>query len=227
MRQPKVSIVILVHNALFHVITTLNSLQKTRGVDYETVVVDNGSGLVTRIALMVYLRLKRIDRLVSPKENTLFSRGNNLGAGATSADSTHLLLLNSDVRINNPDWLAALLRHHERGAIGFGLAGSQFLGVKPGEEFPQRADGFCFLIDRDLFLDFGLDEHYQHWWSMPELQARLLRAGFKVKAVRNYHEWITHFGGKSGRVKRPVNTPDRETVRSWFDGGGAEIIESI
>jgi GT2 family glycosyltransferase len=171
MQDSKVSIVILVHNALFCVIRTLNSLRKTRGVVYETVVVDNDSRLVTKIVLLLYFVMKRINRLLFVGENTLFSKGNNLGSRISSEDSTHILLLNSDVRINHPDWLGVLLEHHEQGAIS--------------------------------------------------------RAGLKVKAIRDYDEWITHFGGKSERVGRRVNTPSRDTVRSWFDGSGADIIDRV
>ncbi len=228
MQDPKVSIVILVHNALFCVIRTLNSLRKTRGVIYETVVVDNDSRLITKIVLLLYFVMKRINRLLFVGENTLFSKGNNLGSRISSEDSTHILLLNSDVRINRPDWLSVLLKHHERGAISFGIAGgNDFLGVQSGEEFPKRADGFCFLIDRHVYLTYQLDEHYQHWWSLPELQARLLKAGLRVKAIRDYDDWITHFGGKSGKVRQRVNTPSKETVGSWFDGSGADIIDRV
>ncbi len=219
MSPSKVSLIILVHNAPRYVITTLNSLQKTKDVSYETIVVDNKSNLTTRIILFLYFIRRKINRLLFLDENTLFSRGNNIGSLVAGNDATHILLLNSDIRINDPLWLKKLLALHEQGATS--------LGVARGKNLPPRADGFCFLIDRDLYLKFRLDEFYEHWWSLTKLQAELLKSGFKVKAVRNHENLITHFEQKSGKVKKKTRKAEDSDVRDWFSDLSVEVVETL
>jgi len=216
MQNIKISIIILTHNAPYYVIKTLNSLSKTKNIDYETIVVDNKSRFITKLILFLFFNLKHIiNRLLYVDENTLFSKGNNIGVKNISNESTHILLLNSDVRINNPIWLEKLLTIHEFGATSFGVTTS------------NRADGFCFLLDKELYLEFQLDEFYEHWWSLTKLQSEILKRGYKVKAVKSFPEYITHFAKKSGKIKQKIRTASPETVSNWFKDLEVEIIEKI
>lgn len=115
------SIIILVHNAPKYVLKTFLSLQKTKNSNYESIVVDNKSGLFTKLLLKLLFKLKYIDKLYYSKENLFFAKGNNFGTTLASKDSNYYLLLNSDVKIINPNWLELLLkiisteyRHMER-----------------------------------------------------------------------------------------------------------------
>ncbi|OHE60256.1 MAG: hypothetical protein A2Z47_05255 [Thermodesulfovibrio sp. RBG_19FT_COMBO_42_12] len=218
LENKKVSIIILVHNAPKYVIKTLSSLKKTKNIVYETIVIDNKSRFFTKFILFSYFIFKRINRLLFIDENTLFSKGNNIGSKIISNDSTYILLLNSDVKINNPYWLEILLQHHETGSISFGVA--------HGNGLPQRADGFCFLIDKEIYIKYQLDEYYEHTWSITKLQAELLKAGYCVKAIRNYSEYITHFGKKSGKIKQKRKA-SIEAVATWFNNNEVKIIDKI
>jgi hypothetical protein len=219
-KKPQVSIVILVYNAFRHCFTLFRTLRRTDGVEYETVVVDNASHLPTRLLLLVLYLLGRIDKLCLLSENTLFSKGNNIGAKMTSDDATHILILNPDVAIRHPLWLKKILAVHRRGGTGLDLAGG-------GSEFPTRADGFCFLVDRDLFLKYFLDEYYQHWWSLTKLEADLLRDAHSVQAIRRYQHLVHHRRGGSGRVRREARSASPHTVKQWFEGREATVIENI
>lgn len=219
MTTPRVSIVIPVHNALRYIRETLTTLtEKTRSVAYEVIVVDNGSRLPTKVYLAFAVAHGRIDCLVTPKNNLYFAKGNNLGASLASADSTHVLLLNSDVRINSGDWLAALLAHHRTGATAFGYC----------PEVPQRADGFCFLVDKDLYLKYRLDESFPWWWGITKLQAELLRDGYSVVAIKNHENYLHHYGGKSNvseerlRESRQYN---RDEVIRWFGDRRIAVLD--
>lgn len=220
MSKQKVSIVILVHNALKYCKILFNSISKTKDVDYEIIVVDNQSSNATKLYLFFMFIRKRINRLCFLDENTLFAGGNNIGATLASEDSTHVLLLNSDVEVRDPLWLHKLLKMHRRGATAYGFV--------PGEPWP-RADGYCFLIDKDLYLKYRLDEEFQWWWAVTKIQAELLREGLSVQAVDEHDSLIYHFGGKSGQSFRKAKGMqlNQEIVQSWFDGKNIEVIEKL
>jgi hypothetical protein len=216
----KVSIVVLVHNALWYVRECLQTLQRTQGVDREIIVVDNASGWVTRAYLTLAAAAGRVDRLLLLNENRLYAGGNNTGALLAADDSTHLLLLNSDVRINSPAWLSVLLRCHTKGASAFGYV----------PDPPSRADGYCFLIDKGLFLKYRLDEDFPWWWSLTKLQAQLLRDGWCVQVIEEHESYLHHYGGKS-KVAEHVLSESRKTDRrqivEWFGDHRVKRIEHI
>jgi hypothetical protein len=182
---PELSLIILTHNAFWFCVRLFRSLRITQGVHFEVVVVDNRSRLSTRVLLRLLNRLGRIDKLQMMNHNALFAAGNN--AGVAMAAGRYVLLPNSDVQVRDPLWLRRQLSLHQRGATGLGFL-----------DAPPRADGFCFLVDRDLYLEFGLDEAHPWWWSITKLQAALLRSGAHVQAIRDHEHALFHFGGKSG-----------------------------
>lgn len=102
----RVSIVIPVYNLPELTRDCVASLHShSGGMDYEVVLVDNGSDPVTAAMLASLAEHPRV-RLVSNYENYMFSLGNNLGM----ADSTgeYLVLLNNDTRVSS-GWLEPLI----------------------------------------------------------------------------------------------------------------------
>ena len=92
-----------------------------------------------------------------------------------------------------------------------------------------RADGYCFLIDKDLYLKYKLDEQFEWWWSVTKLQAQLLRDSYIVKAVKEHEEQLIHYGGMSGTAwknSKGMSIEGKE-VKRWFDKCEIEIIERI
>lgn len=217
---PAVSIVVVTRNAFRFCAILFRSLRKTRGVHYEVVVVDNDSRLPTRLLLLAMSMLGQINRLCLIDRNTLFAEGNNIGVATSDRRSQHVLLLNSDIKIVDPDWLTKLVAVHERGATSLGFVDT---GPVP------RTDGYCFLIDRDLYLEHGLDEHFQWWWGMTELQAWILRKGHRVAGVADHDELLIHFGGKSGRGHKAASGMDisPEEIQGWFDGHAVERLQRL
>jgi GT2 family glycosyltransferase len=126
-------------------------------------------------------------------------------------DATHFLLLNPDTVVISPGWLERLVGVHEPGITSLGCVAHPI----------SRADGYCLLIDRDVWEQAGgLDEHFQWWWSVTRLQASVLGAGQSVQAVRDHENLLRHLGGKSGddwKGARGMDTSAEEVV-SWFDG---------
>lgn len=215
----KVAIVVVSYNAVGYARRMLRSVRRTAGVDFEIVVVDNDSNLRTRLFWTAQRFLGRINRLALLDRNTFFAEGNNIGVAMAARDATHLLLLNTDCEVLNPAWLRQMLAVHREGATGLRYVTS---GPWP------RADGFCLLIDRHLWQD-GLDESYQWWWSVTGLEARLLRDGWAVQAVRDYADVIVHHGGKSGKAYQQARTADAsdEVIAGWFDGHHVSVIDRL
>ena len=218
--SPEVSIVVVAHDAPRYVLKLFRSLKRTAGARYEVVVVDNRSRLPTRLLLIGLALLGRIQRLCLLDRNTLFAEGNNIGVAAASRRAPLVLLLNSDVEVRDPGWLRRLLDAHERGVTSLGYVDT---GPVP------RADGYCLLIDRDLFEAEGLDEGFEWWWGITKLQAHVMRTGHPVRAVADHDDLLLHFGGKSGSgfegAAGMTTTPD--DVRGWFAGGQVEVLDRL
>ena len=71
---PKVSIVILNHNYPENIVMCLYSLAMTKGIAYETVVVDNGSETDSVAILEKFKEEGRLDTLVLIADNHFFSQ---------------------------------------------------------------------------------------------------------------------------------------------------------
>ena len=220
----KVSILILTHNAPRYVWLTLKSLRMTSGVDYEVICVDNKSKMLTRLLLVFCQWAKWIDKLCILNYNSLFAGGNNIASRLADPKSRYFLLLNSDVQIMRADWLSRLMSEHRSGATS--------LGVVPSNQFfpIPRLDGYCFLIDRELYEQFGLNEsRFQWFWAVTKLQADLLANGKCVRGFAGHQKYLVHFGGKSGSGYTNAKGMDTEVkeILSWFPNGFPILEERL
>lgn len=216
---PKIGIVVVSYNALSYANKMLASVRRTTGVDYEITVVDNASTVSTRLWWTLQKFAGRINRLALLDRNTFFAEGSNIGVEMSARDVTHYLLLNTDCEVLDPAWLSRLLAVHQEGATGLRLVSS---GPWP------RADGFCLLVDRDCWED-GLDESYQWWWAVTGFEARLLRQGRSVQAVRKYADVLVHHGGKSGDAFKKAKSArkDKAFIADWFSGHSVAVVERL
>jgi hypothetical protein len=190
----------------------------TEAVNYEVICVDNNSRLLTRMLLVFLHWMKWIDKLHILNHNSLFAGGNNIAARLAADDSEYFLLLNSDVQILSADWLARLLSEHKSGATSYGVVRSKNI---------PRLDGYCFLIDRELYEKYKLDEDRFQWtWAVTRLQAELLSAGKCVRGFADHSKYLVHFGGKSGKkgfAKAKGIDTDKNEVNTWFGGKFPDI----
>lgn len=215
-----VSIIMLSYNASLYTKHALRTLKNTEGICYEIIVLDNNSKKGTKKMLQVMKDKGYIDKLVFEKENTLFAKGNNIASSLCDEKSNYILLLNSDIEIRDKNWLKLLLEYHKKGATAY--------GVCDGNPY-TRGDGYCFLIDKDLYLKYKLDENFEWWWSVTKLQAQLLKDGYNVTAIRNHMHLLYHYGGASGdgwRNAKGINIEGDE-VKSWFDKKKVKVIEVV
>ncbi len=187
-KKDQVTIIIVVYNGLTYLKKCINSLKITDYKNFEIVVVNNNSNTATSNYLHVIYKHKIIDKLVDLKENKYFSGGNNIGAKLADKKSKYLLLLNSDTEIVDPSWLTVLVNLiPQGGVISYGYA-----------SIPFRPDGWCFLIDRVLYLRLnGIDEKYKMNWGITDLTKRVLDHGRRVSVVVNSQNYILHHGSRS------------------------------
>lgn len=221
-----INIIIPVFNAPEFVIKCINSIrEKTDQVQYSITVVDNASEPYTNQILNSFLLSKKIDILCSLEENRFWSEANNIGEYISPTKSNKLLLLNSDVEILDSLWLKRLLGIHEYGYTSYGVvpASSRLY-------LPTRGDGYCGLIDRDLYKKYKLDINFPWWFSITKLQSQILRDGYSVQAIKNHHSIIKHYGGKSTTIILPSNCTslDPNISKDWFlECKGIKIINDI
>ena len=214
----KVSILMLTYNAPHYVKKSILSLNKrTKNVNYELIVVDNNSNKPTVRVLDRLHRNGFINKLYFNSKNDLFAGGNNIAASLANKDSDYYLLLNSDVEIKSDDWLEKLiaLMPKDGGIVSYGAVTSS----------PKRADGYCMLINSNLYNKYKLDENFQWWWSVTKLEGQVLKENKSIIAIKNHEEYIHHFGGKSGKGYKDAKgmDVDMDEVEKWFSSGEVEI----
>jgi len=216
-----VSIIILSYNAPLYTWHTLKTLKDTwKGSEYETIVLDNNSKNFTKRMLSKLKKKGLIDKLIFEKTNTLFAKGNNTASMHCDENSEYILLLNSDIEIRDKYWLKYLQDNHKRGATSYGLC----------DNYPHiRGDGYCILIDRDLYNKYKLDEQFEWWWSVTRLQAQLLNDGYAVTAVKEHEPLLHHYGGMSGIAAENASGMkiDGDEVKRWFECGKVKVIPKL
>lgn len=219
--EPLVSIVIPAWNKWDFTFRCLVSLlEQTRGVAYETIVVDNGSTDETAVALPLLPGI----RAVRNAENLGFSRACNQGAAL--ARGRYLLFLNNDTEAR-PGWLPPLLAPLERDP-GIAVAGAKLLfpdgtlqhagvGVAyadPLPVFPFHLDyrkpagastrplelsavtAACLLIRAEVFRELGgFDEAFLNGYEDMDLCFKVRESGRRVvyvpESVLVHHESVS------------------------------------
>ena len=180
MSEVFISILMLTHNAPEYVEISIRSVAKhTSNIHYELIVLDNASRLPTQKLVKQLKEEGLIHKLVQLDRNSLFAEGNNLAASEAAPEATHYLLLNSDIQVRSGDWLQRLLDVHHRGITAYGVA-----------QDPDRVDGYCLLIDADVYKSHKLDEGHQWWWAVTKMQASVLNAGFHVQGYAEHAEHL-------------------------------------
>ena len=209
----------LTHNAPHFIKKSIISVDKyTHDCDYELIVVDNDSKNRTKRMLTKLLEKGYIDKLLLNSKNDLFAKENNLAASLANSNSDYYLLLNSDIQVNSSDWLSNLLKvaQNKDGIVSYGAVLSE----------PKRADGYCLLIDANLYNKYKLDEQFAWWWGVTKLEGEVLKEGKNVTAIKEHEKYLHHFGGKSGKGFKNAfgMNVDMNEVKSWFENNKVKII---
>lgn len=128
-------------------------------------------------------------------------------------------MLNSDVKIVDPKWLSKMLAVHKRGATS--------LGCGTSEQGRFIADGYCILIDRDIFDKFKINEKFEWWYGLAHTEKEILQRFYTIQAIRDHDELLIHFGGKSGNDwKMAAGMEQINWYDKWF-GKCAKQVKCI
>jgi hypothetical protein len=216
---PQVAIIILNWNGLEDTLQCLESLSRLDYVNYEVVVVDNGSTDGSVPAIRDSFPGATI---LENRENLGFTGGNNVGLRRALAQATdYALLLNNDTEVA-PDFLRRLvdvadadpavsiagptIYYHERpdviwsagGAIDWRRGSTRMVGIdeRDGGQFgtePRVVDfvtGCCMLVQRAVLEQVGLmDERFFAYYEETEWCVRARRGGFKIVHVPGAKVW--------------------------------------
>ena len=213
----KASIVMLSWNAPAYTKIAVESIRKHTKMDYEIVIVDNGSGPDTT----AWLREQEGMTVVYNATNRGFAAGCNQGIAAATGD--YIVLLNNDVVVTD-GWLETLVEAVERDpATGVSaprsneIAGDQKLldlkynaleemheiarrrsldFVRSGY-YTDRAIGFCLCIDRTVIDQIGgIDETFGTGnFEDDDFCMRVRAAGYRIYVCNDV--FIHHFGSVS------------------------------
>lgn len=212
-----VSIIMLTHNAPEYVKLSLETLKKTEcDIPLEVIVVDNASESETQQLLLDLKGRGYIQKLLLLDKNLFFAKGNNLGSKLVSKDSRYILLLNSDIEIIDSKWLSKMLAIHKRGATS--------LGCGTSEQGRFIADGYCILIDRDIFDKILINENFEWWYGLAYTEKEMLRRFYTIQAVRSHDELLVHFGGKSGNDWEKAAGMERI---NWYDKWFGKCLKQV
>jgi glycosyltransferase involved in cell wall biosynthesis len=238
--SPKVSIVVL---SYFHPEVTkvcLDTLRITDSVDYEVVVVDNGSDEKTVHYLRRAQQAGLITKLIENDYNAMFSEGNNIGVRASDQGSEYVLLLNSDVGFMRPDWLEKLVGWAEGTTLHYpsiwphhptvpapgpydvvSLGWSWDNHIKNG--LGVRPEGWCCLYRRSVWQDMSPEFP---WLYGLDLQiTTIARGGGRVGVLSQYGPYLRHREGGSTSKTFDVEQPGTPDLPGWYDGVHIESLD--
>lgn len=216
----KVSILMLTFNSPVLTEYTLKKLKKTAGIDYEVIVVDNASQPKTRKLVQKLYKEGFIDKLFLSDVNTFFSKGNNICFSMADDNSSHVLLLNADIEIRHKYWLKKLVD----------VCGDEAVGLMSTSDDDNRPDGFCYLVKKDIYGKYLLDEQFQWAYSLANMNSKLLRDGIKVKTIDDYENILFHFGRSSNPTAYvPTSNVTKEDLKNWYGNGKykCELIDKV
>lgn len=135
-------------------VNTINSVIKhTIGLDYEIILIDNGSGNADPDKLDRYIKENHLDiKYIRNKNNLGFSKGNNIGI--KEAKGEYIAFMNSDTELTDNSYLKAVEYMNENediGAIGCRLItpdGKLDHGCKRGFPTPEASMYYFLKLDK-------------------------------------------------------------------------------
>ena len=219
-----VSIIILCWNNLEYTKKCIESIRNNTKLNYQLVIVDNGSTDGTSHHVETVLNGR--DMLIRSSRNMGFSSGNNLGARVATGE--FLLFLNNDCEVK-ANWLEQLtMASEDAGLVGASLAFLErddkkkilyYKGICNNDAEPMSyLEGWCLLIRRkDFFFLEGFDIQFDPFFSEDaDLSFKCKEARLKIKKLPDVpypvNQLICHHRGKS-----VVNYPNISAIRNAND----------
>lgn len=185
---PKVSIIVPTRNRLDLLRTCLEGVERTAYPDLEVIVVDNGSDDPATLDYLANLDPARYRVLRAPGPFN-FSALNNRAAEIATGEL--LCLLNNDIEVLAPDWLAIMARQAMRPEVG--AVGAQLLYPDGRIQHAGVVMGICGGAAHAHRLLHPDDEGYFRRHALPQFVSAVTAACFVVrresyKAVGGFEE---------------------------------------
>lgn len=195
--KPQVSVIVLCWNHCEDLTKPFvkNFLEMTDGVNYELILVNNGSEDDTK-AFLDSIKDPRVKVLHNPK-NLGFGGGNN--SALKEVEGKYILFMNNDIIIKDDRWLSKLYDYATNNPKT--LVGAQLVDYNSATEFRHQnrpyINGWCLLIDADFIKKEGFafnPEFGFAYFEDVELCQKAIRNGYKLKQIDID---IEHLGSKS------------------------------
>ena len=190
----KTAVIIVTYNAYEYVKICLESLLKNIEEHHEIIIIDNNSDKVTSDYILSFKSHKQM-KIVMNNDNRLWCPACNQGFKLISEDVEFVILLNSDVRINDKNWILKMQNPMlSNESIGFTGVKYNFNAFRPTY---GALDGCCLMIRKNILNKIGyFDENYP-WNGAPYIiTQQAWKKGIKYYYI-NDNSLITHFGKRS------------------------------
>lgn len=242
----RVSIIISVYNCLEMTKKCLQTLDDTmpEGLDYELILVDDGSTDGSRDFLKEYSRKQAYCSAIFNEKNLGFAQSNNRAVDLSNG--THLLFLNNDTELTQ-GWMEPMLEAYKKLARkNVGIVGNvqrrfsdkqidhagvyinargkpDHLLLDPVEHYPKlkyseqlAATGACILMPAELFRSVGgFDTEFQNGGEDMDLNFKVRQAGYRVFVANRSCIWH-HVSASPGRNNHHERNT-RIVFRKWRD----------
>ena len=193
--------------------------QRTTGVDFEIIIVDNGSNETNKNKIEELKNEYNFQYFYEPEP---FNFAKMCNFGAKRATGNYLLFLNDDIEIRSKNWLTCLLEKSMLsyvGAVGAKLyypeskviqhAGITNLRLGPVHKLQFKEDirsyyfdrnkvslnvlavtGACLMVAKDIFFEVnGFNEEFEVAFNDVDLCFRLYEAGYQNVIRNDIHLW--------------------------------------
>ena len=176
-------------------------MEKTKGVKFELVIVNNGSLDTTRTFLDGIKKRYRNLKVINSEKNLGFGGGNNLGY--RHAQGEYVCFLSNDVVITNPGWLRSFLNvveNNPKSLLGPEVVTWNDLTRFRGEVTPYIV-GYCMFGSKAMFDEIQEDSQVfdvnfgKAYFEDVELSYRAKLAGYELIQVPD--AGLHHLGSKS------------------------------
>lgn len=212
-----VSVIIVTYNSATSIADCLKSVRDQRGVEHETIVIDNASSDET---IHIVRSSERDLTLIENRENVGFGRACN--QGFTASKGCYIYLLNPDAQLIGPDSLNTLghaLAEHKN----WGMAGSRVVSAtgewkQPAITYPDQSHvrkdfsklpgkiawvvGASMIVRREVYAELGgFDPDFFLYSEETDFCLRLRERGYEIGLVEQAA--VRHIGGESESGRDP------------------------